>query len=102
MGPTPPVPVRSRGGRRLRSIQFPCRERRPRNDIPRSLQTSTHAAVTRTAIERTDPALRRFFPFAALAAVLLFSPSPARAQLEIGASGGAVFGWAQDVHVEER
>jgi len=61
--------------------------------------------VTRTAIERTDSALRRVFPFAALAAlsaVLLLVPSAARAQLEIGASGGAVFGWAQDVHVEER
>jgi hypothetical protein len=57
--------------------------------------------VARTAIERSESAVRRLFLFAALGSILLLIPAAARAQLEIGASGGAVFGWAQDVHVEE-
>jgi hypothetical protein len=52
------------------------------------------------AIERNGSALRAFFLLSA-AGFLLLAPAPARAQLEIGASGGFVSAWAQDVHVEE-
>jgi len=43
----------------------------------------------------------RFSLFAAIAGAFLLVPAPARAQLEIGASGGFVSAWSQDVHVEE-
>jgi hypothetical protein len=76
-------------------------ERRPPEKQTRRGTTSTHGGLTRGAIERIAAVRGRVFLFTAIAGIFLLVPAPASAQLEIGASGGFVSAWSQDVHVEE-